>query len=81
MFLHIGQEESILMKDIVAIIDIRAEKTSVYTREFLRTAAEEGFVKGEPEKPKSFVVTNNRIYLSPISASTLKKRVSDFLNL
>lgn len=81
MFLHIGQEKVIPMKDIVAILDVKCESYSIYTQEFLATAAEEGFVQTLIEKPKSFVVTTDRVYLSPISAATLNKRVSEFLNL
>jgi len=76
MFLHIGQEVSILAKDIVAIFDIKAEHQSESTKEFLRTAEDEGFVVYLTDKPNSFVVTTNKIYLSPISTATLRKRLT-----
>jgi len=55
-----------------------AEKASE-TKEFLQVAAEEGFIVNiGTEQPKTFIVTSNKtsnkIYLSPISSGTLKKR-------
>lgn len=77
MFLHIGQEVSILIKDIVAIIDLKTKHNSQCTKEFLNVAAEEDFIVSLTNEPNSFIVTTERIYLSPISAMTLKKRASD----
>ncbi len=77
MFLHIGQEVSILIKDIVAIIDLKTKYNSQCTKEFLNVAAEEDFIVSLTTEPNSFIVTTERIYLSPISAMTLKKRASD----
>ena len=78
MFLHLGGNVIIPMKDIVAVIDME-HRLGEASREFLKTNREEDFVvdisKG---KPKSFIVVSgndhNWVYLSPISAVTLKKR-------
>ncbi|HKM17654.1 MAG: DUF370 domain-containing protein [Firmicutes bacterium] len=78
MFLHIGREVTILAKEIVAIIDLNAESNSEILGEFVRTAAEEGFVDRLTDSPCSVIVTTYKIYLSPISSRTLGKRLSDF---
>ncbi len=79
LFLHIGQEISILVKDIVAIIDLETKDNSPSTKEFLTVAEDEGFIISLTEKPNSFIVTTDKVFLSPISAMTLKKRVNEFL--
>jgi len=75
MFLHLGGDVIVPKKDIVAILDIRS-RSSAITREFLKTAVEEGFIvnTAEPGKEKTYVITSNEIYYSPISCTTLKKR-------
>ena len=75
MFLHLGKDVIIPKKDIVAILDIRSQSSAI-TREFLDTARDEGFIVNVSElgKEKTYVITGNEIYLSPISCTTLKKR-------
>jgi hypothetical protein len=79
MFLHLGENVVVPVKDIIAIFDM---ETSIYgsdTVQFLRMAEEDGFVERiTKEKPKSFVIAEvnkkSKIYLSPISSVTLGKR-------
>lgn len=83
MFLHIGGDVVIPLKNVIAILDLESTTVSNNTREFLKTAEEEGFIETVGEDlPKSFIITENekvsKIYLSPISSITLKKR-SEFL--
>ncbi|KAF1085903.1 hypothetical protein SPSYN_00638 [Sporotomaculum syntrophicum] len=75
MFLHLGRDVIVPKKDIVAILDIRSQSSAI-TREFLDMALEEDFIVNisEPGKEKTYVITDNKIYLSPISCPTLKKR-------
>lgn len=79
MFLHIGQEKSILMKDIIAIVDLKTRDNSQTTNEFLDIAKDEDFVVELTNKPNSFIVTTHKIYLSPISTVTLHKRIKTYL--
>ncbi len=79
MFVHIGGDVIVRHKDLIAICDL--EKTTVHqdTRQFLKTAEEEGFVMTiGTDIPKSFVVVETeyqyQVYLSPISTATLIKR-------
>lgn len=84
MFVHIGEDIVIPMKDIIAIIDLKPSEISSDTRKFLKIAEEEGFVKRVSEDPpKSFILAEidkkTVIYYSPISSQTLCKR-SNFLD-
>ncbi|AEY64300.1 MULTISPECIES: extracellular matrix/biofilm biosynthesis regulator RemA family protein [Eubacteriales] len=79
MFLHIGGDVVIPIKNVIAIMDIDTTTISKDTREFLKVAEEEGFVISISEDlPKSFIITEtdkkSKIYLSPISSVTLQKR-------
>jgi regulator of extracellular matrix RemA (YlzA/DUF370 family) len=80
MFLHIGGDYIVSMKDIVAIVDMEKSTISQDTRNFLKISDEEGFIINvvENEMPKSFIITQekhrSKIYLSPISTTTLYKR-------
>ncbi len=79
MFLHLGENVVVPIKDIIGIFDIETSMYSPDTTQFLRMAEEDGFVSRITEdKPKSFVIAevNNmsKIFLSPISSSTLAKR-------
>lgn len=73
--MHVGGDVSVRAKDIVAIVDIRTAKTSTATKEFLEVMKDEGTLEDMASgDPKSFVVTIDRVFLSPISAGTLGKR-------
>lgn len=80
MFLHIGGDYIVSMNDIVAIVDMEKSTISQDTRNFLKISDEEGFIITivENEMPKSFIITQekhkSKIYLSPISTTTLYKR-------
>lgn len=79
MFLHIGGDIVIPVKNIIAIFDIESTTISKDTREFLKIAEEEGFVESiSHDLPKSFIIAEiekmSKIYLSPISSITLQKR-------
>ena len=79
MFLHLGENVVVPLKDIIGIFDLQTTMYSSDTIQFLRMAEEDGFVERITEdKPKSFVIAEvdkmSKIYLSPISSSTLTKR-------
>lgn len=84
MFLHLGGDVVIPLKNIIAIMDIETTTISKASKEFLKIAEEEGFIETiSNDIPKSFIITENnkksKIYLSPISSVTLQKR-TEFLN-
>ena len=79
MFLHLGENVVVPVKDIIGIFDYESSKYGSDTNQFIRLAEEDGFVERiTKEKPKSFVIAEvnkmSKIYLSPISSSTLTKR-------
>lgn len=81
MFLHLGENVVVPIKDIIGIFDIQNTMYSSDTIQFLRLAEEDGFVERiTDERPKSFIIAevNNmsKIYLSPISSTTLTKRTN-----
>lgn len=79
MFLHLGENVVVPIKDIIGIFDLETTRYGSDTNQFLRMAEEDGFVERiTSEKPKSFVIAEvnkmSKIYLSPISSTTLTKR-------
>ena len=79
MFLHLGENVVVPIKDVIGIFDLQSTMYSSDTIQFLRMAEEDGFVERiTDEKPKSFVIAEvnkkSKIYLSPISSSTLTTR-------
>lgn len=86
MFLHLGENVVVPIKDIIGIFDMETTMYSQDTIQFLRMAEEDGFVERiAKDKPKSFVVAEvnkkSKIYLSPISSTTLCKRTENFYNV
>ncbi len=75
MFLHLGADVMIPKQDIIAILDVYTGLVDP-TRDFLKMARSQGLVEtiGEPEKVRTYVITTDTVYLSPISGGTLKKR-------
>ena len=79
MFMHLGENVVVPIKDIIGIFDLQNTMYSSDTIQFLRLAEEDGFVQRiTEEQPKSFIIAevNNKskVYLSPISSTTLTKR-------
>ena len=82
MFIHLGGEKVIRSAELVAIFDLSIEKSSKISKQFVIHASKEKQVEviGE-EEAKSIVVTLEKIYYSPISSGTLKKRVNQLLTI
>ena len=84
MYLHLGGEICVRIKEIIAIMDLETSSTSKITREFLKKMQKNGIVISinDEELPKSYVVTEKdkkvTMYISPISSSTLLKRANNF---
>ncbi len=76
MFLHLGRDVMTPYNDIIGIFDLDFTTKSRLTRDFLTRAERENRVEAVTDDlPASFVVCRNgRVYLSQISAATLKKR-------
>lgn len=80
MFLHLGNEKLVLAKDIIGIFDYNLIKKSRITKEFMEIITNEEALEeaSADKKVKSFVVTKDKVYLSPISSVTLQKRILNF---
>lgn len=79
VFLHLGENVVVPIKDVIGIFDYNSTSYGSDTTQFLRLAEDDGFVERiTNEAPKSFVIAEvkkkSKIYLSPISASTLTRR-------
>ena len=75
VFIHLGGDVMVQSKEVIAIFDLKMKYSSDSTKEFLDVADEEGFVVViDQNESKSFVVTTRKVYYSPISSLTLKKR-------
>lgn len=78
MFLHLGGDVVVPLAEVVAIFDSALWTQSRPVDEFLQTARDEGLVVDvSGGRPKAFVLTSNRVYLSQISSLTLKKRAEN----
>lgn len=80
MYLHIGNNFSVDIRDVIGIFDIENTTVEKCTKLLLdRAAKEKSCVYISYEMPKSFVVTmrngTEKVYISPLSASTLRKRL------
>ena len=75
MFLHLGGNAIISKKEIIAILNIY-KKPSAITSAFLDEAQDKGVIDqiSDLGKEKSCVIANDKIYISPISCNTLRKR-------
>ncbi|WP_274365076.1 extracellular matrix regulator RemB [Paenibacillus thermotolerans] len=82
MFIHLGGEKIIRAAELIAIFDVSIEASSKISKSFIANASKEKMTEtiGE-EEPKSVVVTINKVYYSPISSTTLKKRAQQPLAL
>ena len=77
MFLHLGQDTIITTEDIIGIFDLDTSTVNKATRDYLNKAEKEKrIVYVNYDLPKSFVVTDDKIYVSPINTSTLNKRAN-----
>ena len=82
MFIHIGGESTVSDKYIVGIFDMEwMTVDSEETIDFIRQAEEAGRVEVvSSEIPRYFVVTLDRVYLTPISVATLRRRIERALD-
>lgn len=85
MYLHLGNETVVILKDIIGIFDLDTSTISQSSRRFLADAQKGGrVVNVSDELPKTYIVCSDcesrqTVYISQISSATLRKRVA-FLN-
>ncbi|WP_134685359.1 extracellular matrix regulator RemB [Brevibacillus migulae] len=80
MFIHIGGDTVVSTKDVITILDHQTVNSSKISKKFMEDEKKEKrVVDRHAEETKSYVVTKDAIYLSPISSLTLKRR-AQFVN-
>lgn len=78
MFLHLGEEVLVYIQDVIVVLN--AQILNKDSKEDVLPKFPEKKIKITPEV-KSYIITNNCIYFSPISAATLKKRIKFLKNI
>ena len=73
MYIHIGEDQNIRAKDIISILDKESVNSSEMVEEFLKRH-EDRLINLSKNPFKSVVITQDKVYLSPIASGTLKKR-------
>jgi regulator of extracellular matrix RemA (YlzA/DUF370 family) len=77
MFLHVGADVVVSLKQVIAILDLRSSLQGEATRELLAEARHKKRVTDiSSGDAKSLVLTDSEIFLSPISSLTLMKRAA-----
>jgi isoprenylcysteine carboxyl methyltransferase (ICMT) family protein YpbQ len=77
MFLHLGADTVVLLKNVVAITDLKMVKSNI-NNEFLENMrASKSVIDVSEQNAKSIVVTDTAVYLTAISSVTLKKRADN----
>lgn len=79
MFLHLGADVVVPLRDVIAITDLKSGKSGI-NQEFLNKMQDEKKVIDISGKnAKSFIITSKIVYLSAISSLTLHKRAENFI--
>jgi hypothetical protein len=80
VFVHIGGEVVVALRDLVAIIDVASMEKSPLNAQSIQLWSERGSLQRVMDgQVNSWVITTNKVYASPISATTLRKRADDFV--
>ena len=75
MYLHIGEDTVIRDRDIIGIFDMDTSTVNKATRDYLKKEKKKKRVAYvNYDLPKCFVVTDKKVFISPINTSTLSKR-------
>ena len=81
MFLHVGNNKNIRIKDVIGIFDMDNATVSAVTRKFLNGRQKENLVESiSYDIPKSFILYNEngeyKICFSPLSSASLRGRMN-----
>ncbi|MDG5789398.1 DUF370 domain-containing protein [Evansella sp. AB-P1] len=75
MFIHLGGDMVLRSNKVIAILDYQSKEVSQDNEVFIEhNELNKKTVSISNDNPKSIVITENEIYLSPISSHTLKRR-------
>lgn len=75
MYLHIGNGKTVRKKNVIGIFDMDKTTMSGITKKFLSDSEKKGKVCSvSSDIPKSFILTDDKIYISQISAQAITSR-------
>ena len=75
MFLFLGGETTVSSKDIIGIFDIEECSVSRTTADYLNACQKKGqVIYVSQDMPKSFVVCEDKTYISNVSNDTINRR-------
>ncbi len=72
----IGPDEVVNDREVVAVLDWVAGRESQDNRALVSYARAHGFLREGSGEPQSLVITGDRLFLTPVGAATLRKRMS-----
>jgi len=79
MFLHLGADMVVPLRDVIAITDLKSGKSGI-NKEFLEKMHDEKkIIDISEDNANSFIITSQKVYLSAISSLTLHKRAENFI--
>ncbi len=74
MFLHLGADTVIPLRSVIAILDLKITGSAITDQFMKNVKSMNKVIDISDNSAKSFIVTDQNIYLSAISSQTLKKR-------
>ena len=74
MFLHLGADKVIPLKSVIAILDLKLTRTMGNNNFIKKKQKENKVIDISDGNAKTFVIADDGVYLSTISALTLGKR-------
>ncbi|WP_094602735.1 hypothetical protein SPSIL_000060 [Sporomusa silvacetica DSM 10669] len=74
MFLHLGADTVIPLRNVIAIFDLKIINSAITNQYINNIKASNKIIDISDNNAKSFIITNENIYFSAISSHTLKKR-------
>lgn len=74
MFIYIGNDYVVESKKIIAIFDMELVRQSKRLTSIVKTKEKDKQLYGSKSDAKSIILTEDVIYLSPLSTLTLKNR-------
>ena len=80
MYIHLGDNFVVPSKEVVMILDRQSSLESPIVDEFF-TKQQDKIVELSSGDAKSIIVTFDKIYFSPLSSGTLKKRAKIALDI
>ncbi len=82
MFLHLGSDILVNKNKIIAILNLETAFSRFTTEEFLKNLNINKKIKyvSEKGKEKSFIITTDGYFFSPISSVTLLKRSTNIMD-